>query len=42
MNAKAPVPSLRNQKPTWVKAAALVRKWELNQLARRLEELANA
>ena len=41
MNPKAALPSLRNQKPTWGKAAALARKWELNQLARRLEELAN-
>jgi exodeoxyribonuclease III len=40
MNKKAPLPSLRNQKPTWDKAAALARKWELNQLAGRLEELA--
>ena len=40
MNRKAPLPSLRSQKPTWHNAAALVRKWELNQLARRLEELA--
>ena len=40
MNPKAPLPSLRNQKPTWNKAAALARKWELNQLARRLEECA--
>jgi exodeoxyribonuclease III len=40
MNRKAPLPSLRSQKPTWRNAAALVRKWELNQLARRLEELA--
>jgi DNA polymerase-1 len=42
MNRKAPLPSLRTQKPTWSKAAALARKWELNQLARRLEELAIA
>ena len=41
MNRKAPLPSLRSQKPTWSKAAALARKWELNQLASRLEELAN-
>ena len=41
MNPKARLPSLRDQKPTWAKAAALARKWELNQLARRLEELAN-
>jgi len=40
MNRKAPLPSLRSQKPTWAKAAALARKWELNQLARRLDELA--
>ena len=39
MNRKAPLPSLRNQKPTWDTAAELARKWELNQLARRLEEL---
>ena len=39
MNRKAPLPSLRSQKPTWDKAAALAREWELNQLARRLEEL---
>jgi exodeoxyribonuclease III len=39
MNRKAPLPSLRNQRPTWNKAAALARKWELNQLASRLEEL---
>jgi exodeoxyribonuclease III len=40
MDRKAPVPSLRNQKPTWDKAAALAGQWELNQLAKRLEELA--
>ena len=39
MNRKAPLPSLRSQRPTWDKAAELARKWELNQLARRLEEL---
>jgi exodeoxyribonuclease-3 len=39
MNRKAPLPSLRSQKPTWGKAAALAREWELNQLAGRLEEL---
>ena len=39
MNQKAPLPSLRSQKPTWHKAAALAGEWELNQLARRLEEL---
>jgi exodeoxyribonuclease III len=40
MNPKAPLPSLRSQNPTWNKAAALVWKWELNQLARRLEGFA--
>jgi DNA polymerase-1 len=39
MNRKAPLPSLRNQTPTWPKAAALAREWELNQLAERVENL---
>jgi DNA polymerase-1 len=39
MNRRAPLPSLQSQKPTWHKAAALAREWELNQLAQRLEEL---
>jgi hypothetical protein len=39
MNRKAPLPSLRGQKPTWDRGAGLAREWELNQLARRLEEL---
>ncbi|MGH7490514.1 MAG: 5'-3' exonuclease H3TH domain-containing protein, partial [bacterium] len=39
MNRKAPLPSLRSQTPSWDKAATLAHKWELNQLARRLEEL---
>jgi exodeoxyribonuclease III len=39
MGRKAPLPSLRSQKPTWHKAAALAREWELKQLAHRLEEL---
>jgi len=37
MNRKAPLPSLRSQKPTWRNAAALAREWELTQLADRLE-----
>jgi DNA polymerase-1 len=41
MNRKAPVPRLADQTPTWARAAALARKWQLNQLAGRLEELAN-
>jgi hypothetical protein len=28
MNKKGPLPSLRNQKPTWGRAAALAREWE--------------
>jgi exodeoxyribonuclease-3 len=39
MDKKAPLPSLRRQNPTWRKAAALARGWQLNQLAGRLEEL---
>jgi DNA polymerase I len=40
MDRKAPLPRVAAQKPTWAKAATLARKWELNQLAGRLEELA--
>jgi exodeoxyribonuclease-3 len=40
MNRKAPLPSLVNQSPTWSEAAALVRKWGLNDLVRRLGEAA--
>jgi exodeoxyribonuclease III len=39
MNRKAPLPLLTDQTPTWAKAAALARKWQLQQLASRLEEL---
>jgi exodeoxyribonuclease-3 len=42
MDAKAPLPSLRSQRPTWEKAAALAEAWELKQLAKRFEELAAA
>jgi exodeoxyribonuclease-3 len=41
MDAKAPLPSLAAQKPTWRKAADLARDWELKQLAKRLDELAS-
>jgi DNA polymerase-1 len=41
MDAKAPLPSLRAQKPTWSRAAALAEKWGLKQLASRLEQLAS-
>jgi hypothetical protein len=40
MDRRAPLPSLRNQKPSWHNAAVLARKWQLNQLAGRLEKLA--
>jgi exodeoxyribonuclease-3 len=40
MDRKAPVPRINDQTPTWAKAAALARKWELKQLASRLDELA--
>ena len=39
MNRKAPLPRISDQKPTWKKAAALARAWELNQLAARLDNL---
>ena len=39
MNRKAPLPRLADQKPTWAKAAVLARKWQLQQLAGRLDEL---
>ena len=31
MNASAPLPSLADQLPTWAKASALARSWNLNQ-----------
>jgi DNA polymerase-1 len=39
MDAKAPLPPLRNTAPTWNRAAELARNWELRKLADRLEEL---
>ena len=42
MDAAAPLPDLPDQIPTWDKAAALARDWELGRLASRLEELAAA
>jgi exodeoxyribonuclease III len=42
MDRKAELPRLTDQRPTWGKAAALAREWELKQLAGRLEELAAA
>jgi DNA polymerase I len=40
MDKKAPLPLLRNQKPTWEKAASLAKEWQLNKLADRLAALA--
>ena len=40
MNRKAPLPPLADQMPDWGRAAALARKWQLKQLADRLDELA--
>jgi DNA polymerase I len=39
MDASAPLPALRDQTPTWGKAATLAREWDLNRLADRLDEL---
>jgi DNA polymerase-1 len=41
MDPKAPLTRVPNQDPTWRKAAALARDWNLKQLAERLEELAS-
>jgi hypothetical protein len=40
MDASAPPPSLRAQRPTWAKASDLAREWDLNRLADRLAEVA--
>jgi DNA polymerase-1 len=42
MDPAAPLPALDDQVPTWQKAAALARDWELNRLAERFEQLAAA
>jgi DNA polymerase-1 len=42
MDAKAPLPPLRNQAPRWEDAAILARDWALNKLADRLAALAGA
>jgi len=41
MDAKAPLPRLRDQKPDWERAAALADRWQLKQLAKRLHALAS-
>jgi len=40
MDKSAPLPPLRDQTPTWDKAAVLARQWGLNRLGERLEALA--
>jgi exodeoxyribonuclease III len=40
MDRKAPLPRLRDQRPTWARASALARDWQLTQLAERLAKLA--
>ena len=39
MNRDAPLPSIARQKTSWDKAAKLARRWGLNNLAERLEQL---
>jgi DNA polymerase I len=39
MDKSAPLPSLEGQTPTWAKASALAKEWELNRLAERLDAL---
>jgi DNA polymerase-1 len=39
MDRSAPLLSLKTQVPTWAKASALARQWELNRLAERLAGL---
>ena len=41
MDPAAPLPSLKAEKPTWSKAAALARDWDLNRLADRLDDLSS-
>jgi DNA polymerase-1 len=40
MDRKAPLPRLRDQRPTWAKASTLARDWQLTQLSERLAKLA--
>ncbi len=39
MDSTAPLPALDDLAPTWDKAAALAREWELGRLAQRFDEL---
>ncbi len=40
MDKSAPLPALRNHKPTWARASVLARDWQLNRLADRLDVIA--
>lgn len=40
MDKSAPLPDLHDQTPTWAKASALAKEWDLNRLAQRLDALA--
>ena len=40
MDRKAPLPKVGVQKPTWSRAAAIARDWQLNNLADRIEQVA--
>jgi DNA polymerase-1 len=42
MDKAAPLPRLRDQKPTWAKASAMARDWDLDRLADRLAGLAQS
>jgi 5'-3' exonuclease len=42
MDKAAPLPSLEDRAPTWARASALARDWELNRLADRLDTLASS
>ena len=40
MDRKAPLPSLRDQTPTWATASALAEQWGFKQLANRFAAIA--
>jgi DNA polymerase-1 len=42
MNTSAPLPPLPSKRPSWSKAAALAREWQLGRLADRLDAMARA
>jgi DNA polymerase-1 len=42
MDKSAPLPALCDKQPSWAKAASLARAWQINQLADRLDALAQA